>query len=60
MIWSGVFQTMVVGVVFSRHGNKLDPSMGSLLPSHNCDDEAEVKMDMGWINTYTHVIMHLL
>ena len=53
-------QLIVVGVVFSRHGNTLDASMGSLLPSHNCDDEAEVKMDMGWVNTYTHVIMHLL
>ena len=60
MIWSGGSQLIVVGVVCSRHGNTLDASMGSLLPSHNCDDEAEVKMDMGWVNTYTHVIMHLL
>ena len=39
MIWSGVFQMMVVGMVCSRHGNTLDASMGSLLPSHNCEDD---------------------
>ena len=32
-------QMMVVGVVFSRHGNTLDASRGRLLPSHNCEDD---------------------
>ena len=38
MIWSGVSQMMVVGVVCSRHGNTLDASRGRLFPSHNCKD----------------------
>ena len=42
MIWSGVSQMMVVGVVFSRHGNTLDASRGRLLPSHNCDDDNHI------------------
>ena len=39
MIWSGVSQIMVVGVVCSHHGNTLDASRGCLFPSYNCEDD---------------------